>query len=437
MKKIFWVLSLITIALNPRLFLGSFASLPIEYSAIFLYASDIAIIGFLLSSLLSGHISFRLGLLNRILMLGGAAAVMGSVIVAPNKIIALMATLRLVLAIAYILFGVRYIKKEGILRLTLIIVLAMSVIEAGIGILQYLYQHDLGLRVLGESHLSTQIAGVAKLDVAGFKFLRAYGTFLHPNVLAVFLALGLVAASYFYLRADKKLYLFNWRQSIGKNFDAFITSKYFYIRLVLILAMSFLVFGLALTFSRSGWLAASIGIGIFAARSIGRGVRPVLRLAAGLACMIVAVSIVLHPFLLNRINTQNYTTSLNERVMYNGIGLAVAINNPLTGVGIGNYVISQSTQAFRFLGLTQPWQWQPAHNLLIAIAAETGLIGLLSFLGLLAIVVIRLLRQQTEKSALALSLIAVLLTSAMFDHFFLTLEQGRLIFSLVLILAFA
>jgi O-antigen polymerase len=313
----------------------------------------------------------------------------------------------------------------------------MSVVEAGVGIFQYLYQYDLGLQLLGESHLSTQIAGVAKLDIAGLKFLRAYGTFLHPNVLAVFLALGLVIASYFYLRADKKLYLFNWRQSIGKNFDAFITNRYFYIRLVLIIAMSVLVFGLALTFSRSGWLAASLGICILAACSAGRGARPALRLGVALVCMVVAVSIVLQPFLINRISSQNYGASLSERVVYNGIGLAVAMSNPLTGVGIGSYVLSQSTRAFEFLGLTQPWQWQPAHNLVIAIAAETGVVGLLSFISLLVIVVIRLLRQQTEKSALALSLLAVLLTSAMFDHFFLTLEQGRLIFSLVLILALA
>jgi hypothetical protein len=160
-----------------------------------------------------------------------------------------MATLRLVLAIAYILFGVRYIKKEGNLNLTLITILGVSIFQAGVGILQYLNQHDLGLQLLGESHLSAQLSGVAKLDVLGLKFIRAYGTFLHPNVLAVFLSIGLIIASHFYLRADKKLYLFNWRQSVSKNFSAFMTNTYFYIRLGLIVAMSILTFGLALTFS--------------------------------------------------------------------------------------------------------------------------------------------------------------------------------------------
>jgi hypothetical protein len=47
---------------------------------------------------------------------------------------------------------------------------------------QYFFQESLGIK--GESVLSPEILGVAKIDLDSQKILRGYGTFVHPNILA-------------------------------------------------------------------------------------------------------------------------------------------------------------------------------------------------------------------------------------------------------------
>jgi hypothetical protein len=51
-----------------------------------------------------------------------------------------------------------------------------------LGLFQFILQHSLGLKILGESVVSNSMVGVAKLQLFDFKLLRAYGTFAHPNI---------------------------------------------------------------------------------------------------------------------------------------------------------------------------------------------------------------------------------------------------------------
>lgn len=68
------------------------------------------------------------------------------------------------------------------------------------------------------------------------------------------------------------------------------------------------------------------------------------------------------------------STSVSIRVELNMIGLKMFVNNPLTGIGLGNYqnrVKHYSSYYYKY-----------AHNTFITILAETGIFGFLLFLGL-------------------------------------------------------
>ncbi len=87
-----------------------------------------------------------------------------------------------------------YIKQRfywfGAFRLFVLIFIT-GIFQSIIGILQYFYQHSLGLKLLGESVLAPNINNVAKIIIDNDRVIRAYGTFPHPNVFAAFLILSI------------------------------------------------------------------------------------------------------------------------------------------------------------------------------------------------------------------------------------------------------
>ena len=72
--------------------------------------------------------------------------------------------------------------KELFLPLTLGVLF-----ESGLAILQFIKGGTLGLWILGERNFSLTTPGIAKFNFYGIEFLRPYGTFSHPNVLAGYL----------------------------------------------------------------------------------------------------------------------------------------------------------------------------------------------------------------------------------------------------------
>ena len=67
---------------------------------------------------------------------------------------------------------------------------AGAAVQSTWGITQFLLQHDLGLWWLGESNLSPDKTGVAKVVAGNETLVRAYGSLPHPNILAAYLSLA-------------------------------------------------------------------------------------------------------------------------------------------------------------------------------------------------------------------------------------------------------
>ncbi len=69
------------------------------------------------------------------------------------------------------------------------ILLYFIILQLTVGALQVLLASSLGLQLLGESQVSTQIPGSSYINFYGYKILRGYGTFAHPNIFGAYLAL--------------------------------------------------------------------------------------------------------------------------------------------------------------------------------------------------------------------------------------------------------
>jgi O-antigen ligase len=121
-------------------------------------------------------------------------------------------------------------------------------------------------------------------------------------------------------------------------------------------------------------------------------------------------------------------SSLQRRWSYHVIGLRLASQHPLLGIGPGNFQREYMSETYRFETDTFG-QWRLIHNLYLSILTHLGLAGLLSFLGLVALSFrlawrVRRLAEDPEARHLAL-LLDVGLFSFLANSFFLPHEYQK------------
>jgi len=301
-------------------------------------------------------------------------------------------------------------------RLSQVIILS-GLFQSVIAIGQYTFQKSLGLRFLTESPLSPDIAGVAKIIPEGLKIIRAYGTFPHPNLLAVFLIISIFSLYYIWLRKP---------HSFDKS-------------CVLFFFLGLMFFALWLTFSRTAiiaFLASSLIYFLFALwqtiQTTNKGLfKRILLVFLALAIFYFLFVSLIQPETSERFQISLADPAVSLRGFYNQMALDVISNHPWLGLGMGNFVW-QMRQA---LNLLASWTHQPVHNLYLLIASEVGLIGLVIFL--FFVFKIWFSRQKSETDNLLVRgslfiIISSFLLMALFDHFFWSLQQGQLMFWLIL-----
>lgn len=93
----------------------------------------------------------------------------------------------------------------------------------------------------------------------------------------------------------------------------------------------------------------------------------------------------------NRDEDGGVDVSLAGRLDEQRVAVAMLVDSPMVGVGEGNYEHLFQRYTAR-MGLTDRFEPRQPHNLLLEVAAETGLAGLLAYGGLLAAVVVWLVR---------------------------------------------
>lgn len=285
--------------------------------------------------------------------------------------------------------------------------LARAIIAGGffqsiIAIAQFYKQSSLGLWLLGESVLSIEIIGVANfLNSTGDKVMRAYGTTPHPNVLAVYLLFVLFIAYY----------------ALWKNSAAH--SAYY----LLHAAHGLILFAFLLTFSRViifVWAMAFL-IGMITYYGKHRSIVKEIFLTTLVIGSLFAVFY--WPEIMGRLTIPADDEGLALRRYYADEAAGSGGNTVnLFGLGIGNFV--------NWLIHKEPfkpdWFHQPVHNIYLLIYSEAGFLGIFTFLLFLFFSVINFFKISFTDPRLLI--MAAFIFIGFFDHFFLTLQQGRLLF---------
>jgi O-antigen ligase len=313
-------------------------------------------------------------------------------------------------------FGKTYELKKASL-----VIIASGFLQALIGIAQYLKQGSLGLRLLGESPLSVTAQGIAVFIADTHRYLRAYGSTPHPNILAAWLFTAIFSFYFYYILRQSK------PGSIPKNILHEIPWLLIY---------AAILFAFLLTFSRVIIVLFGVGIVIqlvlsFSRRNYRQKISEIKSKVIIILSVSVAVSILFcllyWPQVKSRVHISAEEEAVTQRVFYNQVAESVTASHPLTGIGLGQFVPDMMSK-FKYL---PPGLYQPDHNIYLLIASETGLLGLAVFLLFLFFTFWRFVRRVDFSKLRSFSFLTFglsLLAMGLFDHFLLTTQQGSFIF---------
>lgn len=417
-----------------------------EYEAIFIYGSDILLLLFLGFAFWKERPALMRALhqpTSTVLMFFLLFAA-SSILVAHSPALALYAFVRLVTAAAFAFAVGRLAADQKVFRLVLATIAMVALAQAFLGLWQFSTQASVGLQMLGEPVLVPYTGSASTISTDGARVLRAYGTFPHPNIFAMFELLGAFSLLYWYLWFEQELAreLFGhprgwWTFRRGlATLQKYLTHPYFFGRLVVTGAMFFIILALLVSFSRGAWIAGITG---FVALLVLRGRHQpggTIRMMQMVAVCAVVGYLMFASFISARAQFSAGEPAVTDRAGYTDVAADIIAHHPL-GVGIGNQVLDTvQSGLYAQYGFSTLWSWEPIHNLYLLVASELGWLGVLSFLTFLGMVGWRLLkRTETVASDIMIALLIVVLMFGLADHFFWTLQPGRLMFWLVIGLA--
>ncbi len=430
-----WYLFVATVAWQTRLIVWQADRAFIEWRSASIYLSDIfivALFAFAIAGLFQGQsppqppAKGRQSLIALFLLFVFAAI---SLFNATQLTVGVYQLIRLAQFILFFLYLRYWALPRFDADRTAVAFVAGALVQAGLGIAQYVLQHDVGLRWMGETLLGPSLRGVAVFfDDTHTKILRAYGTLPHPNVLAAYLTAALGATGWLWLRHGDPRHRWWW---------------------VWPASFIILLWAFYLTFSRTIIAAAAIaGVAMFGAAMFRRiskswpGIATVRRRMIPLIATVIATSVLFAVLLWPQVHARLLLASSDEsvqlRLEYARDSLASGGSGLLHlnwfGVGIGQF----TTWLARTQPNLPPYYVQPAHDLFLLVYSEIGIFGLLALLVLIAVVFRSAWRTYAGQPLVRLGWVVLLGTFcfiALFDHFFWTLQQGRILWWGLLALA--
>jgi O-antigen ligase len=358
--RISFALTIILAPLRWRITVWARPTLPLygDYTDFLLYASDIAAIfmfTFWACSLLLAPRTVSFGsawiwIPLAGLTIAGFVSTLGS----EDYVLSRYHSLRLA---GFFLFYLFIVNEIGNPAWVIVPAALQVVLQSAVGIGQSLLQRSLGLEALGELALDPAARGVSVVASGGLRLLRAYGLADHPNILGGCLAFGLVILLAAVLYGGQR-----WRWWAVPPFLPGFAA-------------------LAMTFSRSAWVALLIG-GSFMV-----GMEAVLRRRDSVrraASVVLAAVLLALPFIwMNarffgvRFNgggsfeqATSERQSLGERMLLIRAGNVIFVEHSAIGIGLGASPLAMKNRFADF-----PVNYQPPHYTLLAAAMETGVFG--------------------------------------------------------------
>jgi O-antigen ligase len=284
-------------------------------------------------------------------------------------------------------------------------------IQASFGIYQFVNQVIQPNKWLGIAEQMPSDLGVSVVSAESRRWLRAYGAFSHPNVLAGYLSVGLIL---------------NWILIIKQKLES---KKDLYLKLVLIFSSLIILLGLLLTFSRGAMISLLIIL-------VGYILLYYKKLQSDEKynfIKIFAYSLVLSgmiiftfnkPFLARMTGDGKLETKSNsERVSYFKESYKLFKQAPLLGVGIGNYTLAVHD---KIDNQRTSWNYQPVHNVYLLILNELGIVGF-AILFFLLYAILKNSNMGTKFYAPTLFILLIFL----FDHYFWTSFFGMMMVGVV------
>lgn len=271
--------------------------------------------------------------------------------------------------------------------------------QAIIAITQSVLQKNINLPLVVEPGISPLLAGISKTILNGDTFIRVYGTFPHPNILAfaALMALLILYAGVFVRRQALLLYVLILA-SAGFIDHYLITSIQAFV--ITILTGLYIVYGekarfpqwfsrlsiwalhilILLAFSKTAFILAlmldiiyltvSRNSQLFHVEQFQNNIRSIGRIVLKVGALGILLITLIIPY-------PQIIATISKRINYIGDAWQMIINNWLLGVGLGQYV-SNLPSAGREL-----WQYEPVHNIVLLLWSETGLIGMLLLIAII------------------------------------------------------
>jgi putative inorganic carbon (hco3(-)) transporter len=351
-----------------------------------------------------------------------------SIFFAPDKLAAVQGYLRFLLGVG--LFWM--ITSANYSRVKLIYYfLVGATLQACLGLWQFFSQGAVAFKWLGlAGHYPSELGPSVIESINGGRWLRAYGGFDHPNIFGGVMAIGIILIIIEVARED------------------FIVKKK--LERIMLSAMTVLMSaGLFVSFSRAAWLALIVGLATIILITIIKKEKDVLRnvfkISAVCAVVFLILSSVYSELVFTRLGSDaRLEVKSNVERVESIVGAKEVIkNNWLFGVGIGNYEKELEISNLK-LGIVAPaWDYQPAHDVFLLVWAETGIIGLLFFVGVMVLALITLCTHSNSLTPLPpspeegggimnISLVVAMVLMMMVDHWIWSLHFGILLFWFVL-----
>ena len=309
------------------------------------------------------------------------------------------------------------------------------ILQVSLAAYQVVVERSADLWILGERSFSIITPGIARfLAPGGQLLLRGYGTFPHPNVLGGFCLLMLSANVFLFLskfttKVKEKSVPGGWYGIYMAGFVFSLLGIWLSMSVLAIVLSQVFLLGIgAWIFGRAGKQRADIWVGLYGLMLV----IPIIILVAGIWYL-----------------AAGNTDSISRRIVLLQYSWEMFKTSPVFGVGLGNYIPAMPEKP---VGST--YFWQPVHNIPALILVETGLVGMVIagwlFLKLFQNIKNQIsnikntlrLRSEQARQKLNYQLLiiigwwGVILITGLFDHYWLTLQQGRLMLVMVVGLTF-
>ncbi len=301
--------------------------------------------------------------------------------------------------LAYLLTGTYSLIKVAI------IFVSAAVLQSCLAIWQFFIQYIPANKWLGLAEHISSVPGTIILETVDQRWMRAYGSLPHPNMLGGFLLVGILLLLWLSLRVKKYTH-----------------------RILLFTATIITTTGLFFSFSRSAWIATVITCAIslmytaYKKEFVSFAKQGFIVLVS--CFTLIALLGIFGDLAYSRIfpSTELEYTSIDLRLTFGQQALTVIQNNPIGGVGIGNYILG----VHQFVNSMWPgWYYQAVHNIYLLSVAELGFIGGGVFILALVVLVVGTAISKLSSSRMVLTLPFIgLLIIGITDHYLWTIEFG-------------